>query len=72
MAATVDHRFEDALEADDNITKEYGKEYATSVYSDTTSVSSSIKEYTYENGRRYHAYKIGKYLLPNDDDEQER
>lgn len=29
-------------------------------------------EYTYENGRRYHAYRAGQYLLPNDEAEQER
>ncbi|KAK2813779.1 hypothetical protein FQN50_000177 [Emmonsiellopsis sp. PD_5] len=38
----------------------------------TTSVTSSIKNYVYENGRRYHAFKEGEYLLPNDEDEQER
>lgn len=26
----------------------------------------------YENGRRYHAYRSGQYVLPNDEDEQER
>lgn len=28
--------------------------------------------YRYENGRRYHAYRDGKYLLPNDETEQDR
>ncbi|RPA94716.1 S-adenosyl-L-methionine-dependent methyltransferase [Choiromyces venosus 120613-1] len=28
--------------------------------------------YRYENGRRYHAFKDGKYTLPNDEAEQER
>ena len=28
--------------------------------------------YTYENGRRYHAYKSGEYPFPNDVKEQER
>ena len=28
--------------------------------------------YKYENGRRYHAYREGKYLLPNDEAEQDR
>jgi SAM-dependent methyltransferase len=28
--------------------------------------------YRYENGRRYHAYRDGKYLLPNDEAEQDR
>ncbi len=43
-----------------------------SVVSDTTSVTSSIFNYTYENGRTYHAYRAGQYLLPNDETEQDR
>lgn len=46
-------------------------EYASDV-SETTSATSSIFNYQYENGRRYHAYRAGQYLLPNDDTEQER
>jgi SAM-dependent methyltransferase len=38
----------------------------------STSVTSSIRDYKYENGRRYHAFREGKYLLPNDEDEQDR
>lgn len=38
----------------------------------TVSLSSSIENYTYENGRRYHAYRQGKYFGPNDEQEQER
>jgi SAM-dependent methyltransferase len=29
-------------------------------------------DYEYENGRRYHAYKAGEYVLPNDEAEQNR
>lgn len=38
----------------------------------TGSITSSIYNYQYENGRRYHAYREGTYVLPNDDSEQER
>ncbi|KAL2195340.1 S-adenosyl-L-methionine-dependent methyltransferase [Corynascus similis CBS 632.67] len=38
----------------------------------TGSLTSSITNYVYENGRRYHAYRSGQYVLPNDEDEQER
>ncbi|KEY75160.1 hypothetical protein S7711_01608 [Stachybotrys chartarum IBT 7711] len=38
----------------------------------TGSVTSSIFDYQYENGRRYHAYREGQYVLPNDAQEQER
>ena len=42
------------------------------VESDTTSLASSVLDYKYENGRRYHSYREGKYVLPNDEREQER
>lgn len=41
--------------------------------SDNTSVRSETKDYVEENGRLYHADWIdGKYLLPNDEREQQR
>ena len=40
--------------------------------SSNQSLSASIMNYQYENGRRYHAYREGEYVLPNDDKEQER
>ncbi|KAE9375862.1 S-adenosyl-L-methionine-dependent methyltransferase [Stipitochalara longipes BDJ] len=40
--------------------------------SSTDSVRSSVYDYIEENGRRYHKYKEGQYLLPNDEAEQER
>ncbi|KAN0112548.1 S-adenosyl-L-methionine-dependent methyltransferase [Hyaloscypha variabilis] len=40
--------------------------------SSTASVRSSVYDYIEENGRRYHKYKEGQYLLPNDEAEQER
>jgi SAM-dependent methyltransferase len=36
------------------------------------SVCSSVYNYRYENGRRYHAFRDGEYLLPNDEEEQDR
>ncbi|ESU14203.1 hypothetical protein FGSG_13239 [Fusarium graminearum PH-1] len=42
------------------------------ILSSTTSISSSILDYRRENGRTYHAYKDGKYALPNDEAENER
>ena len=38
----------------------------------STSITSSIYAHAYENGRRYHAYKYGRYPIPNDDAEQNR
>lgn len=40
--------------------------------SSSTSLSSSVRDFDFENGRRYHAFRQGAYLLPNDDAEQER
>ncbi|KAJ3516590.1 hypothetical protein NM208_g14824 [Fusarium decemcellulare] len=36
------------------------------------SLASSILNYKYENGRRYHAFREGTYLVPNDEEEQDR
>ncbi|KAK2753717.1 hypothetical protein FQN55_000080 [Onygenales sp. PD_40] len=37
------------------------------IMSSTTSISSAITAYRFENGRRYHAYKDGEYWAPNDE-----
>jgi hypothetical protein len=38
----------------------------------STSLASSAREFIYENGRRYHSFRKGTYLFPNDDREQDR
>ncbi|KAE8155233.1 putative methyltransferase [Aspergillus avenaceus] len=49
------------------------EDYASgSNISSTTSLSSSILHYQYQNGRRYHAYRQGAYVIPNDEREQDR
>jgi SAM-dependent methyltransferase len=40
--------------------------------SGSTTITPSITDYIYENGRRYHSYREGSYPLPNDETEQER
>ncbi|KAF2452932.1 methyltransferase domain-containing protein [Lineolata rhizophorae] len=40
--------------------------------SEMTSLSSSVRDYTFENGRRYHRFREGAYNFPNDDAEQDR
>ncbi|KAL7273757.1 hypothetical protein RUND412_003357 [Rhizina undulata] len=40
--------------------------------SDTTSLFSVARNHAFENGRRYHGYKEGKYCLPNDEAERDR
>lgn len=44
----------------------------TDTASSNESLSSSILNYKYENGRRYHAYREGEYFMPNDEREQDR
>ncbi|KZN86741.1 hypothetical protein EN45_052860 [Penicillium chrysogenum] len=47
-----------------------GRSENTSSY--TASLLSDVKNYAYENGRRYHSYREGHYVLPNDEPEQDR
>ncbi|KAL1991059.1 hypothetical protein VTN49DRAFT_5563 [Thermomyces lanuginosus] len=42
----------------------YGDEFA--------SLTSSVLDYRHENGRRYHKFRDGSYLLPNDESENDR
>lgn len=43
-----------------------------SASSASTSAMSSVRDYMYENGRRYHRFREGSYNFPNEDVEQER
>lgn len=38
----------------------------------STSISSSVRDYAFENSRRYHSFQEGRYQFPNDEPEQER
>jgi SAM-dependent methyltransferase len=46
--------------------------YHSDTSSYTASLLSDVKDYAYENGRRYHSYREGHYVLPNDEQEQDR
>lgn len=59
---TVDH---DELESDAG----YESDRASFA---STSLSSSARDYLYENGRRYHRFREGRYNFPNDEAEQDR
>lgn len=63
-----------AIEVDSNTPSDDNDSTFESELGSTTSTSivSSIRDYEYANGRRYHAYKRGAYLLPNDETEQDR
>ncbi|KAM0267816.1 hypothetical protein ACHAQH_010080, partial [Verticillium albo-atrum] len=63
----ADDNAESSLGQDDDARSDYASDVST-----TASVSCSAFDYEYENGRRYHGYRAGQYLLPNDDKEQDR
>ncbi|KAL1995095.1 hypothetical protein VTN49DRAFT_1282 [Thermomyces lanuginosus] len=46
--------------------------YGDELSSYTASLTSSVLEYRHENGRRYHGFRDGSYLLPNDESESDR
>ncbi|MCJ1440936.1 MAG: hypothetical protein MMC23_001422 [Stictis urceolatum] len=46
--------------------------YDSEVASYTTSLASSVTDYQFENGRRYHRYQEGRYFWPNDELENDR
>ncbi|KAJ4196191.1 hypothetical protein NW759_016423 [Fusarium solani] len=56
------------VDVDDEEDSTVGDDNASS----TASVTSSILNYRLENGRTYHAYKEGKYYMPNDEKENNR
>ncbi|PLB51433.1 putative TAM domain methyltransferase [Aspergillus steynii IBT 23096] len=61
------------VEDDDLLYDDGGSSFINSSgLSSTTSLASSIKNYQYENGRRYHGFKEGIYTMPNDEQEQSR
>ena len=60
-----------ALAVDDDVESDRDSVLGSET-SSTASISSSILKYRHENGRTYHAYKDGKYVMPNDEREQDR
>ncbi|KAL1991213.1 hypothetical protein VTN49DRAFT_5717 [Thermomyces lanuginosus] len=46
--------------------------YGDELSSYSASLISSVLDYRHENGRRYHGYRDGSYLLPNDESENDR
>ncbi|KAI5802980.1 UMTA methyltransferase family protein [Geopyxis carbonaria] len=47
-------------------------DYQGTLESATTSLSSSVVDYQYENGRRYHKFREGSYYAPNDDKQNDQ
>ncbi|KAK0655836.1 S-adenosyl-L-methionine-dependent methyltransferase [Cercophora newfieldiana] len=53
----------------DELDDGYESDRATSA---STSLAESMRDYIFENGRRYHRFREGRYNFPNDDVEQQR
>ncbi|GAW25906.1 putative methyltransferase domain-containing protein [Rosellinia necatrix] len=47
-------------------------DYDDDSMTDSSSMGSSIYQHSFQNGRRYHKYRHGKYPIPNDEHEQNR
>ncbi|RFU78682.1 s-adenosyl-l-methionine-dependent methyltransferase [Trichoderma arundinaceum] len=58
------------IEADDSAS-DAGYESDTASRA-STSICSAVRDYEFENNRRYHRFKEGRYQFPNDEPEQER
>ncbi|KAL1961504.1 hypothetical protein VTN77DRAFT_1665 [Rasamsonia byssochlamydoides] len=59
------------IEVDDRAT-ENDSTYGDELSSYSVSLTSSVLNYRKENGRTYHGYRDGRYLMPNDEDEADR
>ncbi|KAI9679520.1 MAG: hypothetical protein M1817_005542 [Caeruleum heppii] len=60
------------MPAQDDLESDAGDSSYDDTESYTTSIKSSVTNYKFEHGRRYHAYQEGKYVVPNDEQEQDR
>jgi methylase of polypeptide subunit release factors len=67
----VAHQAETIIEAgtDDSDNAGYETDYESR---GSTSISSSVRDYSFEHGRRYHKFREGTYQFPNDESEQAR
>ena len=63
---------DDAIEADPDFFDASDSTLGDDVSRYTASLTSSIERYPVENGRRYHAFKDGSYVMPNDETELDR
>jgi SAM-dependent methyltransferase len=69
-ADTEEDQIDEGVAIDHNVVDDdsaLGSEWGSS----THSLSSSVLNYTYENGRRYHSFRAGNYFMPNDEQEQD-
>ena len=63
---------DDHIEADPDLFDDTDSTLGDDISRYTASLTSSIERYPIENGRRYHAFKDGSYVMPNDESELDR
>jgi hypothetical protein len=71
-ADIVAHQAENEIEPSDHDDESDAGYFSDSASGASTSISSSVRDYNFENGRRYHKFREGAYLFPNDEPEQDR
>jgi hypothetical protein len=73
-AQTAVTQAQDQIEIDDfDSDSAFDAGYETdSIGSTSASITSSVRDFAFENGRRYHKFREGSYNFPNDPSEQER
>ena len=69
QAQIVAHQAETTIEAGDSSSDGYATDDESRA---STSISSSVRDFAFENGRRYHKFREGTYQFPNDESEMER
>jgi len=78
QAAIVAHQAETTIEAGDSSSDGHATDTGSTTSTTSTiptistSISSSARDFSFENGRRYHKFREGRYQLPNDETEMER
>ncbi|KAF9890155.1 hypothetical protein FE257_006316 [Aspergillus nanangensis] len=58
--------------ADDPVEVDTNEPASLHLSSSNTSLSSTVQQYEFKHGRRYHGYQAGSYHFPNDQREQDR
>lgn len=66
------HQASTFIEVDSETGSTFEDAAGDSTLSSSASLSSSVRDHSFEFGRRYHRYQDGKYAFPNDKPEQER
>jgi hypothetical protein len=69
QAGIITHQAETTIEAGDSNSDGYVTDTESTA---STSISSSVRDFAFENGRRYHKFREGTYQFPNDESEMDR